>query len=145
MKQLFFYLMLLVLGLGLTNCSKDEPEPEPEPEFIDLLVGNYNGTLTSLTCTFPQTVFLEDTGSSASITRQSDSEVNISLVSSAFGEVFNFNAMIDSDSSFVIPEFVMDTDTFRGSGRMVENLRIFLGDGCVVLGNETATTTFEEQ
>lgn len=135
--------MVLVLGLGFANCSKDEPEPEPE--FIDVLVGDYNGTLKSLTCTFPQTVFLEDAASSASIAKTSDNEVNISLVSGAFGEVYNFNATIDSDSSFVIPEFVSDTDTLRGSGKLVGNLRIFLGDGCVVLGNETATTLFEEQ
>ena len=140
MKNLFFF--ILTVGFIFSSCGEDpEPEPVGFVKFIDKLPGTYTGVLKELTCTDPQVVVSESSGSTTTIIKESETEINVSIVDGS--EVFNFQAMINSDSTFVIFPYDQNGKIYEGTGKLKTRLRIVLGNDCPLLNDEIGTHIFE--
>lgn len=111
--------------------------------FIDKLTGNYSGVLEELDCNLPQTTLLEASGSSAVISKNSETEVNVSLTT-PLGELYNFNATFATDSTFTVTQFEQDGNTYIGTIKLIDDLSVLLNNGCVIFGTQAVTTRFTE-
>lgn len=110
MKTFTRMLMLfaVISAVTLTSCSKDEEEA---PDMTTKVSGEYQGT------------YKEGEGGSfitfeeidATITKVSSNEIKVKL--DVFpGITSEFNATMDTETTFTVPEFKLGDETMEGSG-----------------------------
>jgi hypothetical protein len=135
--------LLLLFALPYTACDDDEPQG-----FIDQLAGQYTGDYRQLTCTFPQNeVFTVEGSATADVSKISDQEVAVTLGAPSLGTFFQFDGMVDSDTSFTVPPFTAeDQKVYFGNGKLInDEFSVVLSDSCSLLGSQTATVLFREK
>jgi len=135
--------LLLLSVLSFAACEDDEPQG-----FIDQLAGQYTGDYRQLTCTFPQNeVFTVEGSATADVSKISDQDVSVTLGAPSLGTFFQFEGMVDSDTSFTVPVFTAEDDkVYFGNGKLVDDeFSVVLSDSCSIFGNETATVLFREK
>ena len=81
---------------------------------------------------------------SAKIEKISDEDISVVLRNTVLGEIYAFDAMVDTDTTFMIPHFEYDGGHYIGSGNFADKLRIALNDGCTIFNVMVATTVFKE-
>jgi hypothetical protein len=124
------YLRLFWLAstiLILAACQKEEQAPA----FIDRLAKQYAGRYEHYICGFPSTTQFSIDEAQATISKLSDTEIQVSISAEPIGTLMEFEAFVDSDSTFAIPEFTSNEGiAYTGRGQYMDRLVILIGEEC---------------
>lgn len=137
-------LCLFAIPFVFSACGEDDDAPEL---FIDRLEATYIGDYEQRSCTLPQSVvFSVEDNATAEIRKQSEEDIEVILGNATLGTFIEFQAVVDSDSSFTVPEFMAeDGKSYTGRGVIINDLlRINLNDGCTALGAALPIVVFQE-
>lgn len=98
------------------SCTIDEAEKS-----IDEFAGTFTGDLNTLTCEENQTLVSTISGVTATLTKDSETEITGILTENG-SELFTFFGELDAsnDNILIISEFVFETDTLFGRGEATE-------------------------
>jgi hypothetical protein len=114
--------------LILAACQREEQAPP----FIDRLAKQYAGSYEHYICGFPSTSQFSIGDAQATISKLSDTEIQVSISAAPIGALMEFEAFVDSDSTFAIPEFLSnEAIPYTGRGQYVDRLVILIGEECV--------------
>jgi len=112
---------LLLAFMLFISCD----EEDPSIPFVDQLVGTYIGEMTESNCV-SQMEILVVPNFTTEISKDSDTQINISMISEQNGELLDFKGIINSENSFTIPEFTNTqiNQTYSGKGILTSKLEI---------------------
>ena len=110
-------LLTFVCGMfGTYSCTIDEAEKS-----IDEFAGTFIGDLNTLTCEENQTLVSAITGVTATLTKDSETEITGTLTDSGV-VLFTFSGELDAsnDNILIISDFAYESDTLFGRGEASE-------------------------
>ncbi|MCF8238326.1 MAG: hypothetical protein K9I85_09250 [Saprospiraceae bacterium] len=131
---------LLISILLISGCKKDD-----DCGLIGRTVGQYKGDFTELSCSAPQTEeFTLEDNATADISKLSDTEIYVVLGAAGVATLLEFEAVLDTETTFTVPAFTVDGVTYTGSVHNDTKLKVFLNDGCTIFGLKPNIVKFEE-
>ena len=115
MRKILFLALICTMFINY-SCTIDEAEKS-----IDEFAGTFTGDLNSLTCEENQTLVSTISGVTATLIKDSETEITGTLTDSGI-KLFTFSGELDAsnDNILIISDFVYENDSLFGRGEATE-------------------------
>jgi len=134
MKALSRMLMMFaaISAIALTSCSKDDDEVDMTTQ----VVGDYNGDYKEGES--GSSITIEDVD--VKITKVSGSEIKVKIIVIPVLAETEFNATMDSETTFTVPDFELPDGPINGTGSLQNDNTLNLDLSAVNSANEITYT-----